>query len=155
MATANSKSCWLPVGDNGELGPWIANFFGHSTQTRRNLRNAAPELADVDGDGKLELGVIHDGGIFRCYDATTGNLKWELKGIKQTTEVVTADVDGDGRPEFVAGLAAFKAIDQTSGKVLWEADVPAAHAPVIADLDGDGFVRLILGCTDGKIRVYK
>ena len=84
-----------------------------------------------------------------------GRVKWELSGIQQTTDVVTADVDGDGRPEFLAGLAAFKAINQSSGKVLWEAEAPAAHAPVVADVDNDGLCDLVLGSTDGKIRVYK
>jgi outer membrane protein assembly factor BamB len=109
----------------------------------------------VDGDGKLEIGVIHDGGFFRCYDATTGALKWELSDIKQTTDVVTADVDADGRLEFLAGLAAYKAIDQTSGRILWEVDVSAAHAPVVADVDGDGICEIVLGCSDGKLRVFK
>jgi hypothetical protein len=76
-------------------------------------------------------------------------------GDGQTTDVVTADVDGDGRPEFVAGLAAFKAVNHTTGKVLWQANIPAAHAPVIADLDADGFCKIFLGCTDGKIRAYR
>jgi hypothetical protein len=49
----------------------------------------------------------------------------------------------------------FKSLDQTSGTVLWEMDVPAAHAPVIADVDGDGLCEIVQGCLDGAIRVYK
>ena len=141
----------------GQWGAWTMDRKLHWTfnPKKSELAQRCPGIADVDGDGKLELGVIHDGKIFRCYDATNGNLKWELKGIRQDTDVVTADVDGDGRPEFLAGFAAFKALDQTSGKTLWESDVPAAHAPVIADLDADGLCELIVGCTDGKIRVYR
>jgi outer membrane protein assembly factor BamB len=141
----------------GQWGAWKLDrhLLWTFNPEKSQLAQRYPGIADVDGDGKLEIGVIHDGGIFRCYDATTGRIKWELGGIKQTTDVVTGDVDGDGRPEFLAGLAAFKAINQTSGKVLWEAEAPAAHAPVVADVDGDGFCEIILGGTDGKIRVYK
>jgi outer membrane protein assembly factor BamB len=99
--------------------------------------------------------VIHDGGFFRCYDATNGALKWEIPGVKQTTDVVTADIDGDGRPEFLAGLAAFKPIDQTHGRVVWEVDVPAAHSPVVADVDGDGKCEIVICGTDGVLRVFK
>ncbi len=141
----------------GQWGAWtldrelIWTFDpGKAEMARRN-----PGIADVDGDGKLEFGVIHDGGFFRCYDAATGTLKWELEGIKQTTDVVTADVDGDGLPEFLAGLAAYKAIDQSHGKVLWEVQAPAAGSPLVADVDGDGLCEIVLPCSDGKIRAYK
>ncbi len=140
----------------GQWGAWTMDrkLIWTFNPDKARLAQRHPGIGDVDGDGRLELGVIHDGGFFRCYDAATGRMKWELTGIKQTTDVVTADIDGDGRPEFLAGLAAFKPIDQTHGRVLWEVDVPAAHSPVIADVDGDGICEIVLGCTDGKIRVY-
>jgi hypothetical protein len=141
----------------GQWGAWTMDqkLLWTFNPEKAQLAQRCPGIADVDGDGKLEIGVIHDGGFFRCYDATNGLLKWELEGIRQTTDVVTADVDGDQRPEFLAGLAAFKAIDQASGKVLWDLDAPAAHAPVVADLDGDGLSEIIVACTDGTLRVYK
>jgi len=118
-----------------------------------------PGIADVDGDGQLELGVLHNGGIFRCYEAATGKLKWELKPVRQWTDVVTADVDGDGAPEFLAGggaLGAIKAANGQSGQVLWEATCPAAvYSPVVADVDGDGLGEIIVGCSDGKVRAFR
>jgi outer membrane protein assembly factor BamB len=141
----------------GQWGAWTMDrkLLWTFNPDKAQLAQRGPGIADVDGDGKLEIGVIHDGGIFRCYDATSGNLKWELHGIKQLTDAATADLDGDGRPEFIAGFAAIKAVDQTHGRVLWDTDVPAAHSPVIADLDGDGLCEMILGCTDGKVRAFK
>ncbi len=141
----------------GQWGAWTLDrkLLWTFNPDRAQLAQRFPGIADVDGDGKLEIGVIHDGGFFRCYDATNGKLKWELTGIQQTTDVVTADIDGDGRPEFLAGLAAFKPIDQTRGRVVWEVDVPAAHSPVVADVDGDGLCEIVLGCTDGIVRVFK
>jgi len=141
----------------GQWGAWTMDrkLLWTFNPDKAQLAQRHPGIGDVDGDGKLELGVIHDGGFFRCYDAATGTLKWELSGIKQITDVVTADIDGDGRPEFVSGLAVFKPLDQTSGQVLWEVDVPAAYAPLIADVDGDGLCEIVVGCMDGAIRVYK
>ncbi len=113
-------------------------------------------VADVDGDGRLEIGVIHDDGAFRCYDAVTGTMKWELPEVRQTSDVVTADVDGDGLPEFVASLAAYKPVDARHGRVLWEVDAPVSQCPpVVADVDGDGVSEIIVGFLDGSLRVYK
>ena len=141
----------------GQWGAWTMDrkFLWTFNPDKAQLSQRHPGIGDVDGDGKLEIGVIHDGGYFRCYDATNGALKWELPGIKQVTDVVTADIDGDGRPEFIAGLAAYKPIDQKHGRVVREVDVPAANSPVIADVDGDGRCEIVLGCTDGVIRVFK
>jgi hypothetical protein len=85
-----------------------------------------------------------------------GTLKWELPEVRQTTDVVTADVDGDGLPEFVASLAAYKAVGADRGRVLWEVDAPVSHCPpVVADVDGDGLSEIIVGLLDGTLRIYK
>lgn len=112
-------------------------------------------IADVDGDGKLELGILLDGGVFQCRDAATGDVKWELSGINETLGVLTADLDGDGRPEFLAGTTAIKAVDGAAGKVLWRMDAAFACEPIVADVDGDGLCEIIGVGQDAKIRVYK
>lgn len=117
-----------------------------------------PGIADVDGDGKLEIGTVHNGGTFRCYDAATGALKWELETPRLWTDTITADVDGDGLPEFLlAGNAvtAIKAAAQDAGKVLWEVPLPNSRTPFIADLDGDGFGEIVVTSGDGRLRVLK
>ena len=118
-----------------------------------------PGIADVDGDGRLEIGVLHNEGHFRCYDAATGRLKWELDGVVGNSDVVTADVDGDGRCEFVMGgdaLLAIKAVNDERGEVLWQLPLPdGSRTPAIADVDGDGLCEIVVGCGDGAIRVYK
>jgi outer membrane protein assembly factor BamB len=141
----------------GQWGAWTLDrkLLWTFNPEKAQLSQRHPGIGDVDGDGKLELGVLHDGGFFRCYDATNGRLKWEIAGVRQATDVVTADVDGDGRPEFLVGLAAFKAVDEHHGRLLWEVEVPAAHAPVVADVDGDGYCEILLGCLDGRVRVFK
>ncbi|NPV48252.1 MAG: VCBS repeat-containing protein [Armatimonadetes bacterium] len=117
-----------------------------------------PGLADVDGDGKLEIGTVHNGGVFRCYDAATGALKWELDTPNLWTDTITADVDGDGLPEFLlAGNAvtAIEPVSENAGKLLWEVPLPNSRTPLIADVDGDGLGEIIVTCGDGKLRVLK
>ena len=71
----------------GQWGAWTMDrkFLWTFNPDKSQLSQRHPGIGDVDGDGKLELGVIHDGGYFRCYDAANGHLKWEFSGIKQTT----------------------------------------------------------------------
>jgi hypothetical protein len=67
-------------------------------------------------------------------------------------EAGCADVDDDGELELHYG--AFPVICVTlSGQEKWRNSHGAALA--IADVDGDGLCEIVLGCTDGKIRVYK
>jgi hypothetical protein len=142
----------------GQWGAWTLDrgLLWTFDPTGRCLARRHAGVADVDGDGKLEIGVIHDDGVFRCYDAVNGTLRWELPDVRQTSDVVTADVDGDGLPEFVASLAAYKAVDAGHGKVLWEVDAPVSQCPpVVADVDGDGLSEIIVGFLDGTLRVYK
>ena len=118
-----------------------------------------PGIGDVDGDGGLELGILFDGGRFGCYEASTGAPKWELSGLVSSTDVVTADVDGDGMLEFLAGgkaLTAIKATGEDCGEVLWEYPVAGGClTPTIGDVDGDGVCEIVLSCGDGKVRVLK
>ncbi len=141
----------------GQWGAWtldrklIWTFDpGRDGHSRRH-----PGIADVDGDGRLEIGAIHNGQVFRCYDAATGEVEWEIEGVTQWVDVATADVDGDGVPEFVTGLAAIKATE-SGGEVLWEVAVPGgSRSPAIADVDGDGICEIVVGCGDGKVRAYR
>jgi outer membrane protein assembly factor BamB len=144
----------------GQWGAWTMNrnLLWTFDPGREEHSSRHPGIADVDGDGKLEIGTLHNGFMFRCYDAATGALKWELKTPKCWTDTIVADVDGDGRPEFVlAGnaITAIKAVDANHGQILWEAPAPNSLTPLVADLDGDGQGEIIVGCGDGKLRVFK
>ncbi|MEW6756275.1 MAG: hypothetical protein AB1505_35685 [Candidatus Latescibacterota bacterium] len=113
-------------------------------------------VGDVDGDGRLELGMPHGLG-FRCYDAASGTLKWCLDGLVGTTDVVTADIDGDGRDEFVLGAGrrlVAVAGGTPGGHLLWSLDLGAqAGPPLLADVDGDGRAEVVVGAADGALRV--
>lgn len=113
-------------------------------------------VADVDGDGRVELGMPHESG-FRCYDAGTGVLEWELDDLSGTTDVITADIDGDGHNEFLLGsgnrLVALKG-GGGEGTVLWSLDLGAhVGSPIVADIDGDGLGEIIAGTADGRLNI--
>lgn len=113
-------------------------------------------IGDVDGDGRLELGMPHGTG-FRCYDVATGTLRWQIEGLIGTTEVVTGDVDGDRRDDFVLGVGQRVVTisgDNLGGHERWSVDLGAvAGAPLLADVDGDRKVEVVVGVADGSLVV--
>jgi len=60
-------------------------------------------IADVDGDGVLEVGVGTASGTVICYDAATGRVKWTYDLEAVPSHIVTADIDGCGKHEFIFG----------------------------------------------------
>jgi outer membrane protein assembly factor BamB len=129
-------------------------------------------VGDLDGDGQWEIGGVTAGQIyalpalnpvegpdreFLCHDLTTGRLKWSLPVGTRSVGCITADVDGDGRHEFLLGTAdgrllAVGAVSADAGRVLWEVTLPAAAGvPIVCDADGDGRMDILVSCSDGNL----
>lgn len=108
--------------------------------------DAKPTLADLDGDGELEILVqTEEVGFFAL--RADGTELWRQCWAGGNSSPVAADLDHDGRPEVVVasddGLVA--ALDGRSGDPLWTFDAarfvrPASISvePTVADLDADG-----------------
>ncbi|MBN1954077.1 MAG: FG-GAP repeat protein [Anaerolineae bacterium] len=127
--------------------------------------HAAPALADVDGDGNAEI-------VYGAWDAHVhalnhdGSPLWEVF-IRDTiwSSPAIGDLDHDGRPEIVIGsdahwepaygtedggkIYAFNGEDgsilpgffQQTDEVIWS-------SPALADIDGDGWLEIIVGTGD-------
>jgi len=131
-------------------------------------------LADVDGDGQMELVTIGD---FQShidvlkYDPTRPeaerlSVKWrrdiesnieERKKWPQIGPHPLADVNGDGRPELVLnmfndtgdGQWHVVVLDAANGRTL--CDLPRRFVQGSADVDGDGAAELFVTTTDGEL----
>jgi len=100
---------------------------------------AAVGMIDVDADGSLEVGyAARDSRKFFCRDLWSGKVEWELDlPSPPNAPCLSADVDGDGRGEFLIGSFCIGTKERGKGRVLWQAPTPMGWA-VIADFDGDG-----------------
>jgi len=107
-------------------------------------------LGDVDGDGKLELGLTgweHGQGL-RCLNAATGELKWELP-LEENPRVPVygVDIDGDGRDEFLfaAGTTLYAVNGRAdAGRILWQTPLPSEPGNLaLADVDADGRTEIL------------
>lgn len=96
-------------------------------------------LVDVDRDGRMEVGyaAIND-RKFVCRDLWTGEVEWDLElPSPSNSPTYSADVDGDGKGEFLTASYAIGTDENGNGKLLWQA-AAAMGWGAIADFDGDG-----------------
>ncbi len=129
------------------------------TTTLNGFIFGSPTLADLNGDGKLEVLVgTYAGDVFVWKpDGTlvTGWPKTATGGIQ--TSLAVGDLDGDGKLEIVAGCVDGKINVWTadgSVKSGWPRTVGGSFSyssPALADLKGDGKLEIVIGSDDGKV----
>ncbi len=112
-------------------------------------------MVDVDADGTMEVGYcLINSPTFVCRDLWTGAVKWELElPSPPDSPVIAADVDGDGKGEFLVGRYCIGTDARGKGEIRWESPVSMGWA-AIADFDGDG--RGEIACAaGGKVYILK
>jgi putative cell wall-binding protein len=145
------------------------------------VTNGAPALADVDGDGRLDVAIATfnsnplrpgdtplpvQGGSVYALDGATGG---DLHGFPQASGagavlagLTTADLDGDGGQDLVVSTGAFVAAfsGRTGARLFNVASgerVAFQSSAALADLDGNGRLDLVaVGTrTDGTGVAYR
>ncbi len=110
-----------------------------------------------------DLGMLTQRGVFHCAGVESGRDRWTLDlGVLAIypSRVTAADVDGDGRDNFLVGLSngELMALDEEDqkGVILWKTTL---DAPILetrmADLDGDGLADIIVETDEGRIHVFR
>ncbi|MEO8084162.1 MAG: FG-GAP-like repeat-containing protein [Ardenticatenales bacterium] len=110
----------------------------------------SPVIADVDGDGRPEIGIA-GGGRYSMLEHD-GTLKWSVPvgAFNFFRGAAAADLDGDGTAEIVfQGPEGLMIIRGTDGHMVWQYSTPersatfAFNLPVIADVDADSHADIV------------
>ena len=115
-------------------------------------------VGDSNGDGSVELLASTADGV-RLFQAADGAVLLEFDdGVRAHTDVVSGDVDGDGRDEFLFGSGTkLICVEQEEGTLrrAWTLEVEGRSSDIaLADVDGDSFLDAVVTTTDGYVKAY-
>jgi hypothetical protein len=163
-------------GGNDSTAIYAVDLATGAPKWRRGLDGVAlgsPALADVDGDGDLEVAVgtfpsNHGRGRGQSVYVLDGATGGDTPHFPQSVEsgalgaVTTADVDGDGFQDLFVPTGAWIAVvdGRTGARLLNLAEntrVGFASSAAIADVDGDGVLDVVAAGTraDGAGVVFR
>lgn len=138
---------WSQVGVHVDQAADLRGYANCGLEHRPNFANSAPAIADVNGDGVLEIVVV--GNVYNC--AIGNNEAGDLYYLPWILKLDRTRWSGSGFNWTVIPAAA-----PGSGPLSEDYNViqnVAANA-VVADLDGDGFREILYPSYDGRLHAY-
>ncbi|HYD08884.1 MAG TPA: cell wall-binding repeat-containing protein [Acidimicrobiales bacterium] len=156
---------------NVENGSPVAGW----PQSTNGVTNASPTLADLDGDGDLDVAI---GTFSSTHGRGAGGSIYAWNGAGEPIsgfptgsgagvvlgQLVTADLDADGGQDLIATMGGLvRAVDGSSGAELFRLteghNVVFQNSAAVTDIEGDGRLDLIAAGTvntpSGDGRVYR
>jgi len=123
---------------------------------------ASPVLADITGDGVLDIITNNQGGIMFAFDGRSDSLLWQVavKGTEASSSLAVGYFNNDKIPDFFGHFAAGAwpenkgarqvAVDGRNGHVIKEFALGCTgfFSPLAWDFDNDGFDEVLMSVND-------
>jgi hypothetical protein len=145
-AVYSPRTFWSQVGVHVDQAADLAGFAVCGVQHRPNFANTAPAIADVDGDGTLEIVVVGD-----VYNCNIGDITGDLYHLPWIFKLDRTRWSGSGYDWTIIPTA-----EPNSGPLSqnWEVIENSVTNTVVADLDGDGQKEILYPSYDGRLHAF-
>jgi hypothetical protein len=151
----------------------VFNFVTHSFNNIDIGERSAPAFTDLNYDGRLDLFIGEENGKINHYSQQEENSytfnyenDFDYMNFDAGTAPIFTDLDSDGFIDMLIGDASgnIKLYEQSgnpNSEIFYEAstffneiDVGEFAAPIVYDIDSDGFLDMIIGKGDGRLNHY-
>jgi hypothetical protein len=140
------RTVWSEVGVHVDHAVDLRGYANCGTEHRPNFANMGPAVADVDGDGTLEVVVPGD-----AYDCSVGDGEGDYAILPWLFERDRTRWSGSGYDWTVIPTPEPGSAALTQDYNVIESSVSNA---VAADLDGDGQKEIVYAAYDGKVHAW-
>ncbi len=136
---------WARVGLHVDYTVDLRGYANCGVEHRPNMANSAPTIADVNGDGTLEIIIV--GNVYNCGTDPYTDL-YEMPFILNADRTRWKDATNDWTAIPVPDAHAAPLSEDYN---VIENSVPN---PVVVDLDGDGRKEILYPSYDGRVHAY-
>lgn len=140
------RTVWSQVGVHVDQAADLRGYANCGTEHRPNFANSAPAIADVDGNGNLEVIVVGD-----VYNCAVGDPDGDMYHLPWILKLDRTHWSGSGFDWTVIPAA-----EPGSGPLSQDYNViqNSVTNAVVADLDGDGRKEILYPSYDGRLHAY-